>query len=189
MSLSRRVTRCLVRMGIIEKRDWDIYEYSINTLFEMLTNILLTIIMGIMLDKLVLTILFLGIVVPVRSFIGGCHAKTAIRCFCLSILVYLICIISPTYLLEVPNWIYILIVFVSGGIICWWAPVDCVQKPISMGERERMALCSKISVLIICVLFAIITGMGEKTLAIEISLIMMYFVLTLMIEKLRKRRV
>ena len=139
-----------------------------------------------MIDKILPTILFLLIVVPVRSFIGGCHAKTSLGCFFMSIIVYIICVLYPSYLIDIPIAICLLIVFVSGVIIYAWAPVSCLEKPISKAQSERMKRYSKISVTVLWLLSVCTCFVGNNFFLVELMLIMCYFLITLIIEKKRK---
>lgn len=68
---------------VIAVDEYELYQYSLNALFEMAGNIIFSILIGVLFHKLPMTLLFLMVVIPGRSVLGGCHAKTAGACFVL----------------------------------------------------------------------------------------------------------
>lgn len=74
---------------VIAVDEYELYQYSLNALFEMAGNIIFSILIGVLFHKLPMTLLFLMVVIPGRSVLGGCHAKTAGACFVLSLSVFL----------------------------------------------------------------------------------------------------
>lgn len=90
---------------IIEENEYKLYQYSLNALFEMVGNVIFSILFGLLFHKLLMTLLFLVIVIPGRSVLGGCHAKTAGVCFVLSLSVLLFCVLLPSYLVGISVWI------------------------------------------------------------------------------------
>lgn len=129
MQPSSYITNKLIDKKIIAEDEYELYRYSINALFEMTGNFIVTIILGILLNRIGFTLLFLTLVIPGRSIFGGCHARTAGKCFCLSILVYLCCIIFPNYITSISNLFVYISVICLGTLIGVLAPVDCIEKP------------------------------------------------------------
>lgn len=80
---------------VIAVDEYELYQYSLNALFEMAGNIIFSILIGVLFHKLPMTLLFLMVVIPGRSVLGGCHAKTAGACFVLSLSVLFGCVLLP----------------------------------------------------------------------------------------------
>ena len=66
---------------VIAVDEYELYQYSLNALFEMAGNIIFSILIGVLFHKLPMTLLFLMVVIPGRSVLGGhliCEMKTAL---------------------------------------------------------------------------------------------------------------
>ena len=66
--------------------DKEVYRYGIQQGLNLALNILTTIIIGCLCDMLLPSILFLVCYMPLRSFCGGYHAKTHLRCYIYSVI-------------------------------------------------------------------------------------------------------
>lgn len=107
---------------------------------------------------LVATIVFTSL----RSFAGGYHEKTAIRCFFITLLSMSL-IVFPAAYLELSFMVKLTIAIVSFSSILYFAPVDHPNKPIiSLARRKKLkllSLCFTITYLIIA--FVIKNDLGE----------------------------
>lgn len=110
---------------------------------------------------LVATIVFTSL----RSFAGGYHEKTAVRCFFITLLSMSL-IIFPSAYLELNFIIKIIISILSFSSILYFAPVDHPNKPIISEARKRrlkfLSLCFTIIYLVIS--FVINNDLGELIL-------------------------
>lgn len=121
MSISGKITEILADEKIIKSDEIELYEYSINAVLEMGSNILATLFLGIILHKFDMTLLFLLIVIPLRSVIGGWHAKSSGVCFLFSILYYLAAIFLPSFLSlsrEIIFLIFIILIALIPLFLC-----------------------------------------------------------------------
>ena len=186
MQPSSYITNKLIAKKIIAEDEYELYQYSINALFEMTGYFIVTIILGILLNRIGFTLLFLALVIPGRSIFGGCHARTAGKCFCLSILVYLCCVIFPNYFTSISNLFVCISVICIGILIGVLAPVDCIEKPMKEKRKRKFSFYSKIFVLLIWGIFTVLWQYSFRIYCLEILLILCYFNLTLLIEIVRK---
>ena len=189
MLVSERITRKLMRQGVVKEEEFALYQYSINALIEYCCNIIITIMLGVFMGKIYSTLLFLVIVIPIRSFIGGCHAKTALGCFCMSILVYLIAILGPDYILvNSASYISVCISILFGVGVCFLAPVMCKENMLDRIRYRKMKKCSLVSIILLIILCIVFGFLDLKAICVEIALIMLYFFATLIIQKMKDRR-
>ena len=62
MSISGRITRAFIDEGIIGQDDYVVYEYCINAVLDIFGNILVTMVLGLILNRLWETLIFLAVV-------------------------------------------------------------------------------------------------------------------------------
>lgn len=186
MSISGKITEILKEEKIIQYDEVELYEYSINAVLEMGSNIVTTLVLGILFHKFIMSVLFLAVVIPFRSVIGGWHAKHSVTCFVISILYYLGAVWLPQYFLSVPMSAFLCIFLILESLIWWLAPVDCVQKPLDDQEKERMRKYARIILIIILFLFCLMMFLGYKQLYIELVTILITALVSLVAEKIHK---
>lgn len=136
-----------MRSNVIKEEDTEIYIYGINQIFVSVLNVSSTLIIGLILGMLLESIIFLMAYIPLRSFAGGYHAKTPVRCYFVSLFlvsaVLLFCKYVPFNLLLL--WC---ILFVSTVVIVFLCPVQDNNKPLDSIECKRYR---KISIVILFV--------------------------------------
>ena len=88
--VSSMITNHLIKASIIEEKQRELYEYSIKSLFGNVLNIVSCLAIGVLCGECVRAIIFLLVMAPLRSSIGGCHLKSS-----LSIIAPVDCIEKP----------------------------------------------------------------------------------------------
>ena len=187
MNLSKKITEICYREGVIKKEDVEAYEYCFNAVLEFGSNIAFTLLLGIVLKQIGMTVLFLIIVIPLRSCAGGWHAQTTWGCFALSMMYYLGVILSAkqgTLLSE-----KVMLLFFIGFLLFIWftAPVACAQKPMNEIEKQKMRKMTRVILLCVTIIFGILQVFHCKTLEKEILLILFVVSLSLLIENVREK--
>ena len=102
--VSSMITNHLIKASIIEEKQRELYEYSIKSLFGNVLNIVSCLAIGVLCGECFRAIIFLLVMVPLRSSIGGCHLKSSLLCFFTSCAIVLVCIFLPDYLIFLPDW-------------------------------------------------------------------------------------
>ena len=92
--LAHIVTDRLINAHIIEKEEAEIYDYGLQLLLTSGTTTIVILLIGIISQKLTLTLLFMLALVLLRRYAGGYHAQTYLHCFLISCSVYLGMLIS-----------------------------------------------------------------------------------------------
>ena len=113
------------------------------------SNIIITITIGLILNKLIDSVIFLLIIIPLRSIAGGFHAESSAVCFVVSIAIYIISIfLSST--LKIENSaaaIIFLILLIAVGFL---TPVDSCHKVLDKKQKLKQRISYiKLSALII----------------------------------------
>lgn len=84
--LSHRIADLFVKNEVIACEDKDVYIYGLEQGFLMLTNIVTTILIGLVFRMVWQSIVFMMAYIPLRIYAGGYHTKTQLRCYLFSIL-------------------------------------------------------------------------------------------------------
>ncbi len=139
----------------------EIYQYGFFVLYSNIIFLLLTIILGAVLNVLSSSIVFFIAFFSIRQYAGGYHASTETRCEIMSTLSILACIIvmrlSKTYDFQFALLVVSAVSAVCIAILC---PLDTPEKPLSENEFRHFR---KISWLILSVTsFAVIVSYFTK---------------------------
>mgnify|MGYP000493172516 CR=1 FL=1 len=79
--LSDTIARSFVARGTISEERFSICRYGIKQLFSVCLNLLTTLCIGMVFGLVWESVLFTAAYIPLRSFAGGFHAKTPVRCY------------------------------------------------------------------------------------------------------------
>lgn len=150
--ISEKITNLLIGQGIINVNNQEVYKYGFHESFLILINILTTLVLGALFDLIGQSLLFLLGFIPLRTYAGGFHAKTELRCYFTSI----IQMITVLLVIKWVPWnplIYIIIMTVSVLIILALAPVNNSNNLLNNAE---LSIYRKITILILCTEISII---------------------------------
>ena len=129
--LSKRFAGKLICAGIISEADADVYVYGFFQGMMLLLNVITTLLLGILFQKLLLCMLLNAAYIPIRISAGGHHADSPFRCYINSTIMIAI-------LLAVIKWIPIasVILLVVASIVIWiLAPVETENNPLDDTEQ------------------------------------------------------
>lgn len=170
---AQKITDRLCSQDIIEGADKELYEYGFNMLLTVSLNIISTIIIGLLFGMVFESIAFLVAYIPLRSYAGGYHARTPLRCYIISLL--LIVLILLTLRLIRESVLALFVLSTIGTIICvTMSPVEDVNKPLDEAEikvyrkKAMIILAAEIIILIISI-FALmkLAAVISTSLALE----------------------
>ncbi|MEE7582276.1 MAG: accessory gene regulator B family protein [Oscillospiraceae bacterium] len=134
-AISTKITDILIKHDCISKENSELYSYGFRQLFMMLLNISITLLLGIIFNKVLQSILFSIIYIPIRSFAGGYHAKTPLRCTTFStLMIFLVLLILKFIVL--PIYVVVLLWLISIGTIISLSPVESRNKPLDTIEKS-----------------------------------------------------
>lgn len=133
-NISERITSFLIENKVILTEDKDIYSYGLRQLFMMILNITITILLGIIFKELWQSILFSVVYIPLRSYAGGYHARTPMRCTLFSTVMVCIALLLMKFLTFTRISIVVMLI-VSSLIIILLSPVEDKNKPLDDLEK------------------------------------------------------
>ena len=135
-TLAIKFVNRLISSSIIKKEDAEIYIYGFKEIVFVALNLITTIFIGLIFNKIFEVILFMITYIPIRVYAGGYHARTKLRCYIFSVLMLIsVCYILKLYLLKSYLSIGILAI-ISSGIILYLAPVEDKNKILDEIEIE-----------------------------------------------------
>lgn len=186
--LSKGVTHFLLSKGKIEKSEIDLYNHGSEIIISTIIGFLMVFLTGVLLSSIDSAIIFYVLFVVIRSYTGGYHADTHLKCkltllFCCVTVVFFTNILEDKYNL-IMHTIYVLL-FISSVLI--YAPIINGNKPMKKEEIERNRLKAIIISVVVCLLsYAVYFFSLRCTISIGITLVIISFLMV--IGKLKERR-
>ncbi len=157
--LGKSISLFLCRKNIIDEEEADIYQYGFESILSTILGFIITLLIGVILKMVIMSIIYYGIFVAVRQMTGGYHADSYLKCnitFSLVTLFVLgmtklICI-SQTYSLPIHSLIFII------SAICIWrfAPVENPNKPLTPKQKGRNHKAAMIVLLALYILSSVL---------------------------------
>lgn len=184
--ISAWIVNQLIFSQVIEEKERELYEYSFKSLLGNILNIVAGIIIGILCGEILRAVIFLVVIVPLRSSIGGCHIKSPLLCFIVSCGLVTTGVLIPNIVKSGYVTICIFMLFFSLVIISIIAPVDCIEKPLTTDEKKVLGTRAKFINLFIGVFVIIVCFLKYIDLCIEIAFVVSYALITLLVESYRK---
>lgn len=177
-----------INKGIIAKDEEELYRYAYMILFEWGFNLIIAGLIGILMNALQTTLIFLISVIPLRSFAGGYHASTPLRCAVISngTLVLVIGLSEWLCSLRLPVWVFILCELILLGYYFFHVPVDSLEKPLSDQESRVYAMYAKIFYAVELVSMAILYAAGREKNSITVLLVHLFVVFSLLLARIQK---
>lgn len=178
--LSGNITKQLIKNGTIDSENKEIYTYGIEQTFILLMNIVTTLVIGLCFGMLWQSIIFMIIYLPLRSFAGGYHASTVLRCYVVGIVLSVIFLLINKYVLD-TYYIIIGMTVIASLIILLLAPVETSNKPLDQLElsmykkRTRSILFSDICIIAILLAF----DLNSIALCVAVALMELSFMIVL----------
>lgn len=153
--ISERIIAYAIKNNTLDKDKAEEYIYGLEISLSVLASYLSVIIIGLLIGMLWQSALFLFIFVSVRRFGGGFHFSSQLMCF-LSM-----CIICPTILLIIKYsgnniMLYSTIMAVSTLVLLIIFPVPAVEKPLDAKEKIVYGWISRIMIIVIAVIYAVL---------------------------------
>lgn len=179
-SLTAKITDRLTQDGTINPEDKELYSYGLHQGFVIIANVLTTIALGLVFGMLWQSIVFMAAYIPLRTFAGGYHARTQLRCYFSSIVLTA----SILFVIRLVPWtsiINIILICFAAVTISILAPVEDENKPLEPIEvrtykrRAIKILSTEVCTAFILLVFRqaqIVTCISVSLLALSVMLIL-----------------
>lgn len=144
-SIAEDITFLLLKNKIIEYEDSDIYIYGFQVIISSMMVTMSLLILGVLLNRILLTLVFMLVFVSLRINTGGYHADQFKDCLRLSLMIYLVEILLVKL---IPNEYKIISSFIAliigTSIIFVKAPVEHKNNPLTPIEKIKYKKTSRI---------------------------------------------
>ena len=143
---------------IIKSDDRELYVYGFNQGLTILLNLVTTLGIGLLFDSTVQLVVFMVAYIPLRSYAGGYHARTPLKCYMISIIM-LIAVSICLRCIVLNHWWYWILVVLSIILIVFLSPVEDKNNPLDEIEatvyRKRAIIITMVEV-VLSILFGIL---------------------------------
>ncbi len=162
-----------MHINVIDEEERELYEYGFYILFSTTYFVLVSLLIGSILEELLASIVFLFTFLPIRQYAGGYHSKTETRCFFLSTTLIVVSVVLIWALQKQGGfWISFLFSVLGVSAILLYAPIDSKEKPLDDTERAayRKKALQMMSVYVIAIGFAFLLNLRDIYSSIAITL-------------------
>jgi len=153
----------MVKCGTVADQDKKLYLFGIQQGLTNILNLVTTVIIGLVLGVLWQMLLFMAAYIPLRSFAGGYHAKTPLRCYILSVLLLTAIALAIKYV-DLHIYFQLGLLISASITVFLLSPVGNENKPLDELEkkiykRKTIVICiSEIStaIVLLCLNFTVL---------------------------------
>lgn len=129
------IVQFMLKHGIIEAEDAEIYQFGFNQLMFIAINLTTTVIIGIVFSMLFESVIFLVSYMVVRVYAGGYHAKTQFRCYIISSIFIVLALMGVEYIIW-EGFASIIAITIASMVIFKLSPVETKNKPLDEIETK-----------------------------------------------------
>lgn len=159
--LSHKIGDNLVRSNVVKEEDAEIYIYGINQILVSVLNVSSALIIGWIFGVLFEIAVYMAAYIPLRSFAGGYHSKTPLRCYIFSVMLLIIVSVGMRYVC-ITDWVYYVVLAVAALVVLALSPVEDRNKPLDEMEhkvyKRRTAIITIIELVIALLLKLLISN-------------------------------
>lgn len=123
-----------LKKNIINEDELPVYQYGMQVLIGNIAGMLTVLIVGILISRLVESIIFITIYATLRIYTGGYHASTTLVCNIVFLGTYLVTVMLEA--LKVNNSVVWIIYLLSCLIILRFSPIENVNKQLDDKDKE-----------------------------------------------------
>lgn len=190
--LSKKITDYIVKVGVVSKESYAIYQYGFQIAFEMLSCFLTSLIIAIYMHMIIEFVISTVIFIFLRTYAGGIHLNSFIGCFiCSTVVQTMVLLLYSRYTVILPvSWIIIL---GSSFLILMATPVENINRELDEDEKQH---CKKMTIKVLagvvifsggCMFFNMNNVVSLAALTVLVVLIAQYLgILKYNIEKKRQ---
>lgn len=178
--ISERIITYAVKNNELNENETEEYIYGLELTIAVLINDISVIIIGIFMGMLWQAILFWFLLALIRRFAGGFHFSSQLICY-LSM-----CVICPLVLMIIKYSadnaaVFTVIMTISALILLILSPVPAVEKPLDTKEKIVYGRVSRLIIVCVAVVYAVLCGLGQiyaaKIISVTVSAAAIFAVL------------
>ena len=135
--ISNKISERLNRIGVIDTKHYEAYRFSIELTLDFILYHGIILLIGIVLGRWQLSLIYISTLSIVKMFAGGAHARSQLMCSIISFTVFFLCLfMGPS--INLPGLICVIFeLLLSAGII-FLAPVEHPNKRFSKNRKNKI---------------------------------------------------
>ena len=133
-SIADSIAVLFLKKNIIYEDELPVYQYGMQVLIGNIAGMLTVLIVGILISRLVESIIFITIYATLRIYTGGYHARTPLVCNIVFLGTYLVTVMLEA--LKVNNSVVWIMYLLSCLIILRFSPIENVNKELDEKDKE-----------------------------------------------------
>lgn len=145
--LSKYLTNYILKKGLINKNDYEVYLFGFQIFLELAINILCSIFIALLLDMKIECILFFLFFIPLRSFNGGLHMEHYLSCLLLSCTTLMLILLTVKHFTAEPFVSYLMYA-ISVVLTIAIGPINHPNREVNSDEDARFKIKSNITLVI-----------------------------------------
>lgn len=127
--ISRKIVDRLLKKGTIIQEEYEVYSFGMEQLLTVIVDCFTAIFIGIVFGQVIEMLFFVCAFIIIRSYAGGYHASTPLRCYLLTTLINVI-VLSVMKFIKLDMIAFIGLLVIASIVILLISPVDTENKPI-----------------------------------------------------------
>lgn len=160
----------LVKTDAISAEDFDLYSYAMYSVMFVSIPIFLSIVVGILMNMLLESILFIAPFVIIRKYSGGFHLKSPTVCLFVSTGIIAAFLVGIRFSLNHKAYLAPLIsMFLLGVLLFIKSPIDTEERKLSEQETVVFGKIARIMVIAFWVVVLTLVWFHKYSVAIPIS--------------------
>ncbi len=143
--LSAKIADHLCATAVITEEDKDLYSYGFFVILSRVLFFFIAATFGLILHIAIESIVFFILFCSIRSYAGGVHASSELKCSVYTTSAILLCILGIKLFIQY-NLDYILAFILILSLICILAlsPLDSLEKPLSKQDKNHYRKVTRI---------------------------------------------
>ena len=196
-SYSGKYSCFLYRHEMLERDMQEICAYGLELLISTLIEVINVIFVSVLAHKIIFGIIYIICIMTIRTYTGGYHAATKLRCNIIFIIVYILSLIFMQWIQKINNYNLILWcgLIASYIYVIYNAPIENHNKPLNQCQINKNRKSSILIYGIFMMLGIIydISGMAigiVKNLncySVYIKIILIFIVIAMIVGKYKER--
>ena len=144
--VAAKLTKHMIEKEVVPADDEEVYIYGWSLILSHLASIVTMLLLAAFSREMPGTLIFMAFFFSLRTYAGGYHANTYLKCYLISMSIYLFALLTALFLpVHLLQWALLMLLFcVLTNFIC--APADHPNKPLKEDAKRRNKIKSRIIV-------------------------------------------
>lgn len=181
----KKMTSYLIVNGIIEDEEKEIYSYGLHQGLLIIINIATTLFIGFLFKQVWEIIVFMIAYIPLRTYGGGYHAKTELRCYFLSVALIIASLLLIKFI-PITKMSVLALSSISGVVVYILAPVEDKNKILNDTENKIYRRKTRIILAIEILVNILLYRLGFDILSLVISVAIFMLSLMIIVGRIKK---